>query len=81
MKKECHLRRASSACSGATIAPEPKVQEGDSGGASGFPHMTDMHTATTIKSPGLVIRLKEILATIAYSRGCPNLNGSYIKDS
>jgi len=71
------LRRASSACTVATIAPEPEVQEGDSSGPSGFPRMADMHTGTRIKSPGLEIRLKEILVAIVYSRGCPYLISRY----
>ena len=67
------FRRASSACTVATVAPEPKVQEGDSSG----PFRLSVHDGRAhryhIKSPDLEIRLKEILAAIAYSRGCPNL--------
>ena len=69
----CKFRRASSTCTVATVAPEPKVQEGDSNG----PFRLSAHDGHAhryhIKSPGLEIRLKEILAAIAYSRGCPNL--------
>ena len=39
-------RRASSARTVATVALEPKVQEGDGYGTSGFPLMADMHTST-----------------------------------
>jgi hypothetical protein len=47
---ECiYVRGASSTCAGAATALEPKVQEGDGSGATGFPHTADMH-----KAPGLV---------------------------
>ena len=44
-----NIRRASSTCAVVTTALEPEVQEGDGSGATGSPHVADMH-----KAPGLV---------------------------
>lgn len=43
------VRGASSTCAVVATALEPGVQEGDGSGATGSPHMADMH-----KAPGLV---------------------------
>jgi hypothetical protein len=52
--------KASSACAGAAIALEPRVQRGDGSDVSGFPPAADMHTNISKLSPELEIRLKEI---------------------
>jgi hypothetical protein len=54
------ISKASSACAGAAIALEPRVQRGDGSDVSGFPPAADMHTNISKLSPELEIRLKEI---------------------